>query len=204
VAKDVVIDGGATLYIEPGVVVEFEQGTSFITQNGGIVARGTREKPITFTAASSSPAPGFYVSAVRFSESTKVNSAFAYCIVKYATTAFDVYTGSPEISYSYIAHASQSAVYCRKDAAPVLSYNTFAQNQGEGAVKCVGSANPRIFQNNFIDNTVAVQTFSSIYIDARNNWWGSDPPDPKIFWGENINTKPWLEQANPEAFTERR
>ena len=204
VAKDVVIDGGATLYIEPGVVVEFEQGTSFITQNGGMVARGTREKPITFTAASSSPAPGFYVSAVRFSESTKVNSAFAYCIVKYATTAFDVYTGSPEISYSYIAHASQSAVYCRKDAAPVLSYNTFAQNQGEGAVKCVGSANPRIFQNNFIDNTVAVQTFSSIYIDARNNWWGSDPPDPKIFWGENINTKPWLEQANPEAFTERR
>ncbi|NLA40538.1 MAG: DUF799 family lipoprotein [Smithella sp.] len=202
-AKDVVIDGGATLYIEPGVVVEFEQGTSFITKNGGLVARGTREKPITFTAASSSPAPGFYISAVRFSESTKVNSAFAYCIVKYATTAFDVYTGSPEISYSYIAHASQGAVYCRKDATPVLSYNTFAQNQGEGAIQCVGSANPKIFQNNFIDNAVAVQSFSSIYIDARNNWWGGSPPDPKIFWGENINTKPWLEQANPKAFTER-
>ena len=203
-AKDVVIDGGATLAIEPGVVVEFEQGTSFITRNGGIVAKGTGEKPITFTAASSSPAPGFYISAVRFSESTKVNSAFAYCIVKYATTAFDIYTGSPEISHSYIAHASQSAVYCRKDAAPVLSYNTFSHNQGEGAVKCVGSANPRIFQNNFIDNAVAVQSFSSIYLDARNNWWGGSPPDSKIFWGESINTKPWLEEPNPEAFTDKR
>jgi len=201
--KDVVIDGGATLYIEPGVVVEFEQETSFITQNGGIVAKGTREKPITFTAASSSPAPGFYVSAVRFSEATKVNSAFAYCIVKYATTAFDIYTGSPEISHSYIAHASQNAVFCRKDATPVLSHNTFARNQGQGAVTCVGSSNPRIFQNNLVDNAVAIQSFSSIYIDARNNWWGASPPDPKIFWGENINTQPWLEKANPEAFTER-
>jgi ACT domain-containing protein len=202
--KDVVIDGGATLYIEPGVVIEYEQETSFITRNGGIVAKGTGEKPITFTAASASPAPGFYVSAVRFSEATKINSAFAYCIVKYATTAFDIYTGSPEISHSYIAHASQNGVYCRKDAAPVLSHNTFAHNQGEGAVKCVGSANPKIFQNNFIDNAVAIQSFSSIFIDARNNWWGASPPDPKIFWGENINTNPWLEQANPEAFTERR
>jgi len=203
VTKDVVVDGGATLYIEPGVVLEFEQKTSLIAKNGGIIAKGTREKPITFTAASSSPAPGFYVSAVRFSEATKVNSAFAYCIVKYATTAFDIYTGSPEISHSYIAHASQNAVYCRKDATPVISYNTFADNHGEGAITCVGSANPRIFQNNFTGNTVAIQSFSSIYIDARNNWWGASPPDPKIFWGENINTKPWLEKANPEAFKER-
>ena len=205
ITKDVVIDGGATLFIEPGVVLAFEQKTSFITQNGGIIARGTKEKPITFTAASASPAPGFYASAVRFTKATKINSSFAYCIVKYASTAFDIYEGSPEISYSHIAHSSQNAVYCRKDAAPVISYNTFAQNQGEGAITCVGSANPKIFQNNFIGNTVAIQSFSSIYIDARYNWWGVAPPDPKLFWlGENINTKPWLEKENPDAFKESR
>jgi hypothetical protein len=204
ITKDVIIDGGATLTIEPGVVLEFEQKTSFITQNGGIIARGTKERPIIFTAASASPAPGFYASAARFSEATKINSSFTYCIVKYAATAFDIYAGSPEISHSYIAHSSQNAVYCRKDAAPVISYNTFAQNQGEGAITCVGAANPKIFLNNFIANTVAVQSFSSIYIDARNNWWGANPPDPKIFWGENINTKPWLEKLNPDAFKENR
>ena len=203
--KDVVIDGGATLFIEPGVVVEFEQKTSFIARNGGIIARGTKERPITFTAASSSPAPGFYVSAVRFSEATKVNSAFAYCIVKYATTAFDVYAGSPEISYSHIAHSSQNAVYCRKDATPVISYNTFADNHGEGAITCVGSANPKIFQNNFTGNTVAIQSFSSIYVDARHNWWGANPPDEKTFWlREKINIEPWLEKENPNAFKEKR
>ncbi len=204
VIKDVVIDGGATLFIEPGVVLEFEQKTALVTFNGGVIARGTREKPIRFTAASSSPSPGFYVSAVRFSETTRVNSSFAYCIVKYAATAFDIYTGSPEISYSHISHSSQNAIYCRKDATPVISYNTFAQNQGEGAITCVGTANPKIFQNNFIGNTVAIQSFSSIYIDARNNWWGAPSPDLRIIWGENINIKPFLSKPNPDAFRESR
>ncbi|MEN6468372.1 MAG: GNA1162 family protein [Smithella sp.] len=204
ITKDVIIDGGATLTIEPGVVLEFDSKTSIITLNGGMIARGTKDKPITFTAASSSPTPGFYTSAVRFSEATKVNSSFAYCIVKYAVTAFDIYEGSPEISHSYIAYSSQNAIYCRKNVTPVISYNTFAENQGEGAITCVGAANPKIFQNNFIGNAVAIQSFSTIYIDARNNWWGKAPPDPKIFWGENINTKPWLLKENPDAFKESR
>ena len=204
ISKDVFIEDGATLFIEPGVVLEFEQKTSFITTNGGVIARGTRERPIRFTAASSSPSPGFYISAVRFAEATKVNSSFAYCIVKYAATAFDIYAGSPEISYSHIAHSSQNAIYCRKDAAPVISYNTFAQNQGEGAITCVGTANPKIFSNNFIGNTVAIQSFSSIYIDARNNWWGASTPDSKMIWGENINIKPFLSKPEPQAFREGR
>ncbi len=200
VTRDVVIDGGATLHIEPGVVVEFEQKTTFVTQNGAIVARGTKDRPITFTAATASPVPGFYASAVQFAEPTRVNSAFAYCIVKYAATAFDIFAGSPEISHSYIAHSSQSGIYCRKEATPVISHNTFAHNAGEGAIVCFGRANPKIFQNNFIDNAWAIQSVSSIYIDARNNWWGASPPDMKIIWGENINIKPWLKKENPAAF----
>jgi parallel beta-helix repeat protein len=203
ISGDLIIDEGATLYIEPGVVLEFDQKTSIIAQNGGVIARGTKEKPITFTASSSSPAPGFYASAVRFSQATKINSSFSYCIVKYATTAFDIYEGSPEISKTYIAHSSQNAIYCRKDASPVISQSTFESNQGEGAITCVGSANPKIFQNNFINNAVAIQSFSTIYLDARNNWWGASPPDGKIFFGENINTKPWLEHENPDAFREK-
>ena len=204
ITKDVIIDGGATLTIEPGVVLEFEQNKSFITHQGGVIARGTKERPIVFTAASASPTPGFYASAVRFAETTKVNSSFSYCIVQYAATAFDIYAGSPEISHSYIAHSSQNAIYCRKDAAPVISHNTFAHNQGEGAITCVGAANPKIFQNNFIANTVAIQSFSSIYIDARHNWWGASPPDPKMIWGENINIQPCLNKENPDAFKESR
>jgi hypothetical protein len=200
VIKDVIIDGGATLYIEPGVVVEFEQKTSLITEDGGIIARGTIENPITFTAAASSPAPGFYSNAVRLSRQSKVNSSFVYCIIKYATTAFDIYAGAPEISYCQIIYSAQNAIFCRNDATPALSYNTFAQNHGEGAIKCVGMANPRINFNNFVGNTIAIQSFSTIYIDARNNWWGSNPPDQNMIWGDNINIKPWLEKEEAKAF----
>ena len=200
VVKDVIIDDGATLYIEPGVVIEFEQKTSLITQDGGIIARGTKEDPITFTAAASTPTPGFYNNAVRLSKQSKVNSSFAYCIIKYATTAFDIYAGAPEISYCQIAYSAQNAVFCRNDATPVLFYNTFTKNHGEGALKCVGMANPKINFNNFSNNTVAIQSFSTIYIDARNNWWGTNPPDQNMIWGDNINIKPWLEKEEHQAF----
>ena len=133
-----------------------------------------------------------------------MNSSFAYCIIKYATTAFDIYSGAPEITYCYVANSSQNAVFCRNDANPSLFYNTFAENQGEGAVKCVGMANPKINYNNFIDNTVAIQSFSTIYIDARNNWWGADPPDQNMIWGENINIKPWLGKEDGKAFKEKK
>ena len=204
ITKDLIIDNGATLHIEPGVVLEFEQKTSLITEDGGIIARGTRENPIIFTAAASSPSPGFYNNAVRISQKTKVNSSFAYCIIKYATTAFDIYTGAPEISYNHVANSSQNGVFCRNDANPTLSYNTFAENQGEGAIKCVGNANPKIFNNNFISNAWAIQSQSSIYIDARNNWWGANPPDQNIIFGENINIKPWLVKKESRAFQEKK
>ena len=203
IIKDVIVDNGATLHIEPGVVLEFEQKTSLITEDGGIVARGTKENPILFTAAASSPVPGFYGSAVRISKKTNVNSSFAYCIIKYATTAFDIYAGAPEISYSYVANSSQNGVFCRNDATPSLSYNTFAENQGEGAIKCVGNANPKIFNNNFISNVWAIQSQSSIYIDARNNWWGASPPDKNMIFGEDINIKPWLNKKENRAFQEK-
>ena len=203
ITKDVIVENGATLHIEPGVVLEFEQKTSLITEDGGIVARGSKENPIIFTAAASSPVPGFYGSAVRISKKTNVNSSFAYCIIKYATTAFDIYTGAPEISYCHVANSSQNGVFCRNDATPSLSYNTFAENQGEGAIKCVGNANPKIFNNNFIANSWAIQSQSSIYIDARNNWWGVSPPDQNMIFGENINIKPWLVKKEGRAFKEK-
>lgn len=193
VIKDVIIDGGATIYIEPGVIIQYDQNTSIIIEDGGIMARGKRERPIIFTASGTSPSPGFYATAVRFAKSTKVNSFFAYCVVEYANTAFDIYYGTPEISSCNIAHNAQGGIYCRNDVAPRVLYNTFAGNLGEGAIKCVGMSNPVIHNNNFIDNTVAIQTFSSIYIDARINWWGESPPDHNLIWGDldkNINIKP--------------
>jgi parallel beta-helix repeat protein len=201
VVRDLMIDGGFTLYIEPGVTITYDQNKSIITNDGAVIARGMEERPIVFTASGKSPSPGFYSNAVRFAQDTKANSFFTYCIVKYAKVAFDVQFGSPEISYCYVAKNAQSGVRCQNHASPKISYNTFAHNRGEGAIQCYGSSTPVIHYNNFIDNDINVQPRSSIHIDARNNWWGSDPPDNKRFIFEtNITIEPWLKAPEKKAF----
>jgi hypothetical protein len=67
-------------------------------------------------------------------------------------------------------------------------------------------SNPAIHHNNIVDNEVAIQTRSTIYIDARNNWWGSTPPDTGYIFGDlerNINIKPWLDTPEEKAFQKR-
>ncbi|PKN35718.1 MAG: hypothetical protein CVU61_02540 [Deltaproteobacteria bacterium HGW-Deltaproteobacteria-19] len=205
VTSDVILDGGAVLTIERGVTVRFDQNTALVAENGGVIARGTRDLPILFTASGASPSPGFYASAFRMTKPTAVNSAFSWCIVKYAETAFDIHFGSPEISHCHVAENSQCGIYCRNDASPRIFYNTFTGNRGEGAVKCVGTSRPLIQRNNFERNEVAIQSFSSLYIDARQNWWGKSPPDMRMIFGDpekNVNIRPWLERPEPDAFRE--
>ncbi|MBN1613578.1 MAG: DUF799 family lipoprotein [Deltaproteobacteria bacterium] len=203
VSRDLTVDGGATLYIEPGVTIQYDQNMSINVEDGGVMARGTQDNPIHFCASAVSASPGFYRSAVRFKKATEVNSAFAYCFVRNASVAFDIYFGDPDISFCHIADNAQSGVYCRNDTAPRIRYSTFSGNRGEGAVNCVGMSNPSIHFNNFIDNEIAIRAFSSIYIDARQNWWGNYPPDPNMIWGDpekNINVNPALEVPEEKAF----
>jgi hypothetical protein len=79
-------------------------------------------------------------------------------------------------------------------------YNTIAKNLGTSGIECRGMTNPKINYNNIVDNVVAIQAFSTIYIDARNNFWGKVPPDDTVIWGKNINVKPWLTSPYKNAF----
>jgi len=201
ITKDLILDNGATLYIQPGVILLFDKQFSITTKNGGVAARGTKDNPIIFTSSGSSPSPGDYKNAVCFSESTKVSSFFKYCKFEYAATAIDVQHGMPEIAYCHIVNNSQSGIRCGNDAGPRILYNTIAKNLGTGGIECVGMANPKIHHNNFVENAVAIQSFSTIYIDARNNFWGKVPPDDTVIWGKNINITPWLEVPDVDAFS---
>lgn len=200
IVKNLIVDGGATLSIQPGVRILFDKQTSIIVKNGGISALGNSAYPILFTASSSSPSPGDYMNAVRFSEQTPVSSFFRYSVFRFATTAIDVQYGMPEIVYSTIADNSQSGIRCANDSAPRILYNTIARNLGSGGIECVGLAKPKINYNNFSENTVAIQAFSTIFIDAKHNFWGKAPPDRNAIFGVNINIEPWLESPEKDAF----
>ncbi len=207
ITRDVIVDNGAALHVEPGVTIQYDQNTTIIIEDGGITAKGTPDNPIVFTASGTSPSPGFYAGAIRFAKPTKVNSSLAYCILKYADIALDIHHGAPEISYSHIARNAQAGIYCRNDAAPTILYNTLTGNKGEGAITCVGNARPKINYNNIMGNDFAIQARSTIYIDARENWWGKTPPDTGMIFGDlerNINIKPWLTAPEAKAFREKK
>jgi parallel beta-helix repeat protein len=200
IEKDIVVDGGATLYIEPGVRLLFDQNTSIILQDGGVVAQGKSFQPIVFMSSGASPSAGDYRSAVSFAARTKVSSFFEYCVITHATTGLDIHFGSPEVAYCYIANNAQSAITCRNDAAPKISYSTITRNTGTGGIECVGMSKPKINYNNIVENAVGIQAFSTISVDARHNWWGQAPPDASLIWGENVNIEPWLETPEEKAF----
>ncbi len=203
VEKDIIVEKGATLFIEPGVTLKYNPRTSIVVKDGGVDARGTADRTITFTPNSSSPSPGSYTSAVRFAQPSKLASFFRYCILEYAETGLDIAYGAPEIDHCWIAHQAQVGVKVANEAEPRIFFSTFSRNLGTGAVVALGAARPKMNRNNFLDNPFAVQSFSSIYMDARENWWGASPPPESLFLGE-INYKPWLNTPEPEAFQGRK
>ncbi|HSR11612.1 MAG TPA: right-handed parallel beta-helix repeat-containing protein, partial [Thermodesulfobacteriota bacterium] len=202
VEKDVIIEGGARIFIEPGVTLKFNPGASFLLRGGWVEARGTRERWITFTSNSSSPAPGSYPAAFRFEGPAQGASLFRYCVFEFAETALEIAHGGPDIDRCLISDNAQAGIKTLESGAPAVSFSTFARNAGTGAVVAFGQSRPKILRSNFEKNAFAVQSHSSIYIDARENWWGESPPSESLFLGE-INLKPWLERPEPEAFAGR-
>lgn len=203
-SNDLIVDKASNLYIQPGVKILFDKKTSIIVKDGGIVALGTKDNPIIFTSSGASPSPGDYINAIVFTEQSKLSSFFKYCKFEYATTAINIYYGMPEITYCCIANNSQSGIRCGNDAAPRILYNTITKNLGTSGIECRGMANPKINYNNIVENIVAMQAFSTICFDARNNFWGKVPPDETIIMSENINENininPWLTTPPKDAF----
>jgi len=79
-----------TMTVEPGVTLRFEVTSSSglvigstNTRTGVLVAKGTADKPITFTSAKATPAPGDWVGVyVRYTPST--GNAIEHAILEYA------------------------------------------------------------------------------------------------------------------------
>ncbi len=200
ITESVIIDGGATLTIQPGAELRFNPGkTPLVIRNGGINAEGTLEAPIIFSSNSPSGSAGFYESAVRFEAETLIPSVCRYCVFRHASTALVVNYGSPEIDHSLIAHNSQSGVQCRNTARPKISYSTLRDNFGTGAIESFGHCAPKIRHNNIYRNPFAIQNFSMIYVDARENWWGSSPPETDLFIGQ-VDISGALDGPVAEAF----
>ena len=82
---DVAVDIDVFLTIEPGVTVEFTNGTNLIV-DGCLIARGNSTNRITFTSNSTNPASGDW-GTVNIRHYSVGGNIFEYTLVEYASTA---------------------------------------------------------------------------------------------------------------------
>lgn len=192
---------GAALYIQAGVEVRYNQSQSILVvdDKGSLVADGRPDAPVVFTANAKGAGAGFYTTAVRFSSPNQRDSTLRYCVFRFAATPIDIHYGRPAISYCVVKENSQSGILSRNNSKPTVSYCSIYKNMGTGGIEVYGSSSPKMRRNNIFDNPFAVQSFSSLQVDARENYWGKESPDKSLFIGD-VNYGEWSKEPLEEAF----
>jgi len=147
---------GATLTIEPGVIVRFDAGKA-LSISGGLVARGTAQSPITFTANTATPTPGFW-GFIKF-ENSSVDATF---------DGDGNYTGGSIIQHAVVEYAGSDennpAAIVMDRAAPFIDQSTVRKSLRDGIRVSEGGITIRdnTVQNNQgtgIDVTTSSQAF---------------------------------------------
>jgi parallel beta-helix repeat protein len=172
------------LTIEPGTTLKFNSGRTLFVGLGSpadLQAVGTAAQPITFTANTGSPTPGFW-KGIQFNSGTTSTSRIAYAIVSYAGVTSN--TGG-----IHVAGAS--------GASPILDHVRFISNAYAGL--SLNVASPIVQSSDFTSNTAGLvnQTPTTI-ADARLNWWNA-PTGPSGSGGgtgqsisSGVRFDPWL------------
>lgn len=215
VQNSVEINSGATLTIEPGVVVKFFDENSRLYANGGhINAQGDGESKIYFTSIKDDSVGGDTNGDGNLTTPTKFdaglldfrnsNSRLHGVVVRYCGgySGFGVRVNisNVEISNSSISD-SGNGIFVSNKASELLRINN--SEIFNGAYGISGSGNIIVTNSSFHDNS-----FRSIYnfnpplvIQAENNWWGnsSGPHHPTLnssgTGGEvsdGVDFTPWL------------
>ncbi len=136
VTDSLTIAEGATLTIDPGVIVRFETQTALVVA-GVLVADGIGPDPIVMTSAAASPEPGDW-GGVTFENLSDIGSVFRYVTLEYAgygATNSGVYyrTGAfgVPLSHATIRFIDGNGIDTRASN-PVMEHLTVTDNTGFG------------------------------------------------------------------------
>ncbi len=150
----------ATLTIEPGVTVKFNEGLSLMI-GGELIARGTATDSILFTSNNATPQPGDWGS-IKFIDTSvdavldSLGNYVSGCIIEYCRIEY-----GGDIPNS----GDDGAIHCEY-ASPFISHNAIIQNiafgdQGSGkggGIYCYYSSST-IVDNLIADNTVSASDY---------------------------------------------
>ncbi len=179
VTKDVVVKNGATLTIEPGVVVLFNSGTGLRIADGGnwggLKANGNQSSPILFTSNSGNFNDW---KGIIFDDASdnNISSAMTYCTVEKAgqlnhySIASDVfcrYTNTPAVSNCTIGvpasyEHSGYAIYLDRSS-PTITQSTIHNSGDLPVIYLKNNSSPSITNNTIMGSA------SSYWIFSDNN-----------------------------------
>jgi PKD repeat protein len=151
----------ATLTIQPGAIIKFKSGTQLgIGTKDGItkatlIANGTQEKPILFTADAPTPTPGFYRGIYFGAGSSGLNSMIYTTVeyggqVNYETTSGNINIANTKVSMenNIIRRVAGSGIYTTGSTSftkfnnnTITEYNPYALSLSPNTVHTVGNGN---------------------------------------------------------------
>ena len=172
----------ATLTIDPGVTVNFEERTLLrISAGGKLLAEGTSEDKITFTGAEKTKG---YWEGIVFMPASDDTSAIDNAIIEYGGYAHSsnnwrfanliTYNAAPSINGSMIRNSGGGGILCiGPHSTPTITCNWITNN--ENGVYTVANAEPAIGNNNICGNSEygVLNRLTTRTVDATNNWWGN-------------------------------
>ncbi len=198
----VTVFNNATLTIEPDVQVLFNTGTWLAIGQGAsnsaaLIAQGTVSQPITFTANSATPTPGFWGGLML--NGATASTIIDHCLLEYGggpALAGSLYLiATPQIIQNTTIRYSSKAgvdvngtavtltnvtitgglsegVFVPSNATAAIEHSTIsANNKGIVLSRPVGTE--RIRHNNINGNVAGgLINQGSAPVDARLNWWG--------------------------------
>ncbi|TSA45840.1 hypothetical protein D4R52_01700 [bacterium] len=187
--EGVSVVSGATLTLEPGVVVKFQTNGQLINHvgsgwGGRIDARGTASQHIIFTsyaddtvggdsngdAGLSAPATGDW-SRIGLASS---DDTIQFAEIRYGSTCVDASSGSPRLTYNQINHCNKGISFGNATSTLVVENNVITQNAWGiyfGSTTGVAIRNNNIY-GNFVYGAENFSGADTNIVDAKNNWWG--------------------------------
>jgi len=162
----VTIHDDATLTIEPGVEVKFNQykglrvGNDDTYSEGTLRALGTSESHVTFTANTGSPSAGYWgdinftnyaVDSELVPEGTYGGSLLDYCDILYGTGSVYCVSSSPRIDHCTISYSLYDGVDAHYYASPTVSECIISNNDWSGVCASY-DASPTVSNCTISDN----------------------------------------------------
>jgi hypothetical protein len=159
VTNSIIVSGGATLTIEPGVEIRFDPGRALTVgyegvcpdgSTGTLVAKGTPDSRIRFTSSKPSPNAGDWTCSYFTGDATDAayddqgqyvsGSILEQCIVEYAGNgayaALMLDDSSPYLNRCEIRHNAGSGISAEVDTGPALRI------KNSEIYDCAGARNP--------------------------------------------------------------